>query len=58
MELLLHSKTRKYYILSTIVSIIKVRDILDDHGKIMNWQSARLKFDLHDLPPSQVLLGF
>ena len=25
-----------------------VRDILDDHGKILNWQSARSKLDLHD----------
>ena len=25
-----------------------VRDILDDHGKIINWQAARSKFDLHD----------
>ena len=25
-----------------------VRDILDDHGKIMNWQAARSKFDLQD----------
>ena len=25
-----------------------VRDIPDDHGKIMNWQAARPKFDLHD----------
>ena len=25
-----------------------VRDILDDHGKIMNWQAARFKFDVHD----------
>ena len=25
-----------------------MRDILDDHGKVLKWQSARLKFDLHD----------
>ena len=25
-----------------------VRDILDDYGKIMNWQAARSKFDLQD----------
>ena len=25
-----------------------VRDILDDHGKILNWHAARSKFGLHD----------
>ena len=25
-----------------------VRDILDDHGKILKWQSARVKFDFHN----------
>ena len=50
MEQLLHSKTRKYFILSTVCykGIHYTRDILDDHGKILNWQSAGLKFDLHN----------
>ena len=38
-----------YFIHNCAIKVFKyVRDILDDHGKIMNWRAARSKFDLHD----------
>ena len=45
---ILKQRNTLFYPLLCHKGIQYVRDIPDDYGKIMNWQAARSKFDLHD----------